>query len=145
MVALRLRRCRTEDGERGAGWDEKNFDARNPGACADLSMDNPLAAHVMKPRNVRLFVKPGCGWCDEAREGLRLRGVTFTELDVTANGAAWEEMKHLSGQTRAPTLDVDGQILADFGAQELDVWWIKMGFEDVSYASAVPPPPMVPP
>ena len=86
----------------------------------------------MKPRNVRLFVKPGCSRCAEAKEGLRIRGVSFTELDVTSDPAAWDEMKRLTGQTKAPCLDVDGHILADFGAHELDVWWLKMGFEDSS-------------
>lgn len=84
----------------------------------------------MKPHHVRLFVKPGCGWCDEAREGLRLRGIPYQEIDVITTPGAMEEMKRLTGQTRAPSLDIDGHILADFGAHELDVWWIKMGFED---------------
>lgn len=83
----------------------------------------------MKLHNVRLFVKPGCPWCAEAQEGLRLRGVTPTLLDVTNDPAAMEEMKRLTGQTKAPCLEVDGRILADFGAHELDVWWVKQGLE----------------
>lgn len=84
----------------------------------------------MKPQKVRLFVKPGCPWCDEAKEGLRLRGVSYQTLDVSADPAAMQEMKRLTGQTRAPAIDVDGHILADFGAHELDVWWVQMGFDD---------------
>jgi monothiol glutaredoxin len=38
-------------------------------------------------------------------------------------------MLELTGQTRAPSIDVDGHILADFGADELEVWWKRMDFE----------------
>jgi glutaredoxin 3 len=37
-------------------------------------------------------------------------------------------MLELTRQTKAPCIDVDGNLLADFGADELDVWWTKMGF-----------------
>lgn len=85
----------------------------------------------MKPKNIRLFVKPGCPWCAEAKEALRLRGISnYQEIDVIADRAAMEEMKRLTGQTRAPSIDIDGHVLADFGAHEFDVWWVKMGFEE---------------
>lgn len=84
----------------------------------------------MKPQNVRLFVKPLCPWCAEAQEGLRLRGISYETLDVISSPAAMQEMIRLTGQTKAPSLDIDGHILADFGAHELDVWWVKMGFEE---------------
>lgn len=89
---------------------------------------------MKKPHRIRLFVKPGCPWCAEAMEGLRMRGVEHETLDVISDLKAMEEMKRISGQTRAPTLDIDGHVLADFGAHELDVWWVKMGFEEGSPA-----------
>jgi monothiol glutaredoxin len=97
----------------------------------------------MKPQTVRLFIKPGCHWCAEAQEGLRVRGISPTILDVTSDRAAWEEMKNLTGQTSAPCLDVDGHILADFGAHELDVWWLQMGFDDEKSPTAVVVPPKI--
>ena len=72
---------------------------------------------------VRLFVKPWCGWCDEVIEWLDTRGIAYEKLDVTANRAAMQEMKALSGQTLAPTIEVDGEVLADFSADELAEWW----------------------
>lgn len=83
----------------------------------------------MRPQNVRLFIKPGCPWCAEAQEGLRLRGIAYTGLDVTTDGEAFTEMQRLSHQTEAPCLEVDGHILANFGTDELDVWWMERGFE----------------
>jgi glutaredoxin 3 len=73
--------------------------------------------------NVRLFIKPGCPWCVEAVEWLDRRGVRYQVLDVIRDTAAREEMHRLTGQTKAPSIDVDGQILADFGADELAAWW----------------------
>lgn len=82
----------------------------------------------MKPTSVRLFIKPGCPWCDEAIEWLDARGVRYETLDVIRNATARREMHELTGQTRAPSIDVDGNILADFGADELEAWWSEQGF-----------------
>jgi glutaredoxin len=67
----------------------------------------------------RLFIKPYCGWCDQAKRWLDAHDVKYEELDVFANETAFEEMIRLSGQELAPVLEVDGQVLADFGPEEL--------------------------
>ena len=77
----------------------------------------------MKPRSVRLFVKPWCGWCHEAADWLTAHGIPFETLDVTALPAARKEMRELSGQGLAPVIDVDGQILADFDTDQLAEFW----------------------
>jgi glutaredoxin len=77
----------------------------------------------MKPNSVRLFVKPWCGWCDQAEEWLDERGIAYETLDVTAEAAARKEMRELSGQTLAPVIDVDGKILADFDTDQLAKFW----------------------
>jgi monothiol glutaredoxin len=78
--------------------------------------------------NIRLFIKPGCPWCDEAMEWLDARCVRYSKLNVNADASAREEMRELTGQTKAPSIDVDGHILADFGADELEEWWSRMKF-----------------
>jgi glutaredoxin 3 len=78
--------------------------------------------------NIRLFIKPGCPWCDEATEWLDARGIQYKTLDVNSDRAAREEMLELTGQTKAPSIEVDGHLLADFGADELEEWWGKMKF-----------------
>lgn len=82
----------------------------------------------MKPESVRLFIKPGCPWCEEAIDWLDTNGVKYELLDVTTNVEARDEMHELTGQTRAPSIDVDGQVLADFDADELEAWWESSGF-----------------
>lgn len=83
----------------------------------------------MKPTVIRLFIKPGCPWCDEALEWFAQRGIRHETLDVVRDGAARAEMRSLTGQTLAPSLEVDGEVLADFGTDELEAWWTEHGFE----------------
>lgn len=72
---------------------------------------------------IRLFIKPGCPWCHEATDWLDARGLRYEILDVIRDPDARAEMLRLTGQTKAPSIDVDGHILADFGADELAAWW----------------------
>ena len=83
----------------------------------------------VKPSTIRLFIKSGCGWCDEAMEWLEARGIAYEPLNVSRDAASFREMVRLSGQTLAPVIDVDGEVLADFGADELESWWKDMGFQ----------------
>jgi glutaredoxin 3 len=83
----------------------------------------------VKPQRVRLFIKPWCPWCHEAQDWLRERGIPFEELDVTADADARREMRELTGQTYAPSIEVDGRVLADFGADELEEWWTEQRFD----------------
>lgn len=74
---------------------------------------------------IRLFVKPYCGWCDKAARWLDQHGIQYETIDVLADGKAFAEMFQLSGQRLVPVIDVDGDILADFGPEELAVFWEK--------------------
>lgn len=80
----------------------------------------------MKERNVRLFIKPYCGWCHEARDWLDDKGIKYELLDVIGDPDARREMVELSGQTLAPVIEVDGQVLADFDTGQLEVFWKKL-------------------
>ena len=79
--------------------------------------------------HIRLFTKSYCGWCHEAIDWLREKGLEFEELEVISNPAAMEELKDLTGKTMTPTIEVNGDILADLGVDELEPWWQKHGFD----------------
>ena len=66
-----------------------------------------------------LYIKPSCPWCQEAVAFLDEHGVPYRRVDITRDSAARAEMEKKSGQTKVPTLDWHGQILADFGTDEL--------------------------
>jgi monothiol glutaredoxin len=82
----------------------------------------------MKPNSIRLFIKPGCPWCEEVQDWLETHGVLHETLDVIRDPKARAEMHQLTGQSKAPSIDVDGTILADFGVDELVPWWRQHGF-----------------
>lgn len=109
--------------------------ARRAGMFAKLfaaALTLPLSRTVRskpelyQPGEVRLFIKPYCGWCRQAMDWLDDRGIRYSVLDVIRDSAAYDEMLRLSGQTFAPVIEVDGQVLADFGARELAEFWQKL-------------------
>jgi len=75
---------------------------------------------------IRLFIKPYCGWCHKAERWLKDHGIKYETLDVIADTEAFDEMVEISGQTLAPVIDVDGEVLADFGPEELEKFWKKL-------------------
>jgi glutaredoxin len=80
----------------------------------------------VKTKRIRLFVKPYCGWCDKAERWLDQHGIEYETVDVIRDEAAYDEMIRLSGQDLAPVLDVDGEILADFGPEQLAEFWRQL-------------------
>ena len=86
-------------------------------------MNALLLIRMYKSENVRLYVKPFCGWCVEVREWLEGNNISYQFFDVTSDRAAWDEMIKISKQSLAPVIDVDGKVLADFGAEELAQFW----------------------
>jgi len=75
----------------------------------------------------KLYVKTGCPWCAEAMEFLDRHRIGYEKITVTGNAGAMEEMVELSGQSKAPTLDWHGEVLADFGAAELEPFLRQRG------------------
>ena len=68
---------------------------------------------------VKLYSRKWCGWCVDAKDYLKGRGIPFEEVDVGKDPAANEEMQRLSGQHYVPTIVVDGKVLANFDVEQL--------------------------
>jgi glutaredoxin 3 len=58
-------------------------------------------------------------WLDE-------RDIDYEKIDVIADETQFDEMIRLSGQELAPVLEVDGEVLADFGPDQLASFWSKL-------------------
>lgn len=82
--------------------------------------------YTVKPKRVRLFIKPYCGWCHKALRWLDDRGIAYEPIDVIADEAAFDEMIQISGQDLAPVIEVDGEVLADFGPDQLADFWKRL-------------------
>ena len=70
--------------------------------------------------NITVWTKIGCGWCEEVTDLLRERGLRFEERVVTGNRALMEEMVRKSGQGLAPVVEIDGHLLIDTDADEVE-------------------------
>jgi len=66
-----------------------------------------------------LYIKPGCPWCVEVIDYLAKKSIEVKTVVVSGNPEGMKEMKELSGQTKAPTMNWHSEILADFGVDEL--------------------------
>ena len=74
-----------------------------------------------------LYVKSGCFWCGEAEAYLQEHGIAYDKADVYEDAAALAELKRFSGQAKAPTMKWGDEVLADFGADELDAFLRQRG------------------
>lgn len=74
-----------------------------------------------------VYTKVGCPWCDDALDFLKTNNVDFEEREVRSNPIFMKELEDKSGQTKAPTLDLDGVILADTDAEAIEVFLKEKG------------------
>ena len=80
------------------------------------------------PREITLFSRPLCGWCQEAQAWLETRGWKYEYLDVGADLAARQRAIELSGQHRVPVIEIDGHVLGDFDTDQLDAFLRQLGY-----------------
>ncbi len=81
----------------------------------------------MSQEHPLLYIKNGCPWCAAAEEFLKAKGIAYDAVDVRSDAAAFQKMQELSGQTKAPTMLLDGDVLADFGVEELEPFLVEHG------------------
>ncbi len=74
-----------------------------------------------------LYIKRGCPWCDEVVEYLDRKNIEVQIFNVSGDREAMLEMVAFSGQSKAPTMDWNGELLADFGVEELIPFLQKRG------------------
>ena len=74
-----------------------------------------------------LYIKPGCPWCDDVVDYFTRKRIEVETVVVSGNPDAMREMVGLSGQSKAPTMDWHGDVLADFGVEELIPFLRKRG------------------
>ncbi len=82
----------------------------------------PHSAQENRPDTVKqiiLYSRPYCGWCEEAKKYLQDRGLSFTVIDVNRDPDAQAELLRISGQQSVPTIVVNGRVLADFDVEQL--------------------------
>jgi glutaredoxin len=74
-----------------------------------------------------LYIKPGCPWCEDVVAYLKKHEIDVETIIVSGNPEKMQEMIDLSGQSKAPTMNWHGTVLADFGVEELIPFLSKHG------------------
>ncbi|MBI5126565.1 MAG: glutaredoxin family protein [Candidatus Taylorbacteria bacterium] len=69
--------------------------------------------------NIILYTKTGCPWCKGVLELFAEHKIEFEEREVLGNKNYFDELVQKSGQTKTPTLDIDGQIIADSDREQV--------------------------
>ncbi len=72
-----------------------------------------------------LYVKRGCPYCKSAKDCLDQHQVTYEEVEVRSDPAEMEKLEEVSGQRKTPTLVWNGDVLANFGTDELESFLAK--------------------
>jgi glutaredoxin len=63
---------------------------------------------------IRMYMAKKCDICDAARDWLKEKGMTYSEVDVNDDSAGLEALRKLTPEPVLPTFDVEGEVLVSF-------------------------------
>lgn len=66
-----------------------------------------------------LYVKRGCPYCKAATNYLDQHQISYQSVEVRGDPAQLQKLQDISGQSKTPTFVWNGDVLADFGTEEL--------------------------
>lgn len=80
-----------------------------------------VAANAEKPqKRVTVYTTPTCSWCTTLKTHLKKHGVRYTEVDVSRDQNAAQEMQRKSGQMGVPQTDIGGEMIVGFDKGRID-------------------------
>lgn len=69
---------------------------------------------------IKVYTTPSCVYCQSLKAYFKERNIEFTEIDVSKDQAAAEEMIKRSGQMGVPVLDINGEIVVGFDKEQIN-------------------------
>ena len=76
---------------------------------------------------IKAYLNPHCPWSPGVRSVLDDAGLAYEVLDITRDRKAFAEMVEKSRQYLSPCVEIDGQMLADVGGDEVADWLRQRG------------------
>jgi glutaredoxin-like YruB-family protein len=70
-------------------------------------------------KRVTVYSTPTCPWCNTLKAWLRKNNIRFTDVDVSRDQHAAEELVRRTGQQGVPQTDINGQIVVGFNQPRL--------------------------
>lgn len=87
----------------------------------ESSLYTSTSSDKEKPqKRVKVYSTPSCSWCTTLKKHLDLNGIKYTDIDVSRNQNAAEEMVKKSGQQGVPQTDIGGQIIVGFDKKRIN-------------------------
>lgn len=77
--------------------------------------------------HIIIYTKTGCSWCYDALAFLQKNHIKFEEREVRSSQKYFDELVQKSGQEKTPTFDIDGEILPDSDAGQIEEYLKKKG------------------
>ncbi|MBI3805695.1 MAG: glutaredoxin [Nitrospirae bacterium] len=69
--------------------------------------------------NIIIYKKTGCPWAAAVAAFLKAQEIPYEERDILKNPEFKKEVEKKSGQSKSPTLDIDGEILPDASVEQV--------------------------
>lgn len=66
-----------------------------------------------------MYTTTACPWAEDAKDFLIEQGIPFEERDMSTNPAWRDEVEDATGQSKSPTLSIDGVWVKDAGVEDI--------------------------
>ncbi|MBN2481576.1 MAG: hypothetical protein JXB19_07545 [Bacteroidales bacterium] len=71
-------------------------------------------------KSVKVYSTPSCSWCNTLKVYLRKQGIAFTDIDISRDEQAAQELVRRSGQSGVPQTEIEGQIIVGFDRTKIN-------------------------
>lgn len=71
-------------------------------------------------KSVRVYSTPTCSWCNTLKAYLRKQGIVYTDIDISRDEHAAQELVRRSGQSGVPQTEIGGQIIVGFDKTKIN-------------------------
>lgn len=70
-------------------------------------------------KNVKVYSTPTCPYCIRVKQFLKESAISFSDIDVSNDQDAAQEMMKRSGQMGVPVIDIDGELIVGFDKEKI--------------------------
>ncbi len=77
--------------------------------------------------HIIIYTKTNCGWAEDVKDFLRTQNIPFDERNIFQNPAYEKEVLEKTGQSKSPTLDIDGHLLPDSDVDQVKAYLTERG------------------
>lgn len=71
-------------------------------------------------KSVTVYSTPTCSWCNTLKSHLKMHKIRFTDIDISKDQNAADELVRRSGQMGVPQTDIDGEIIVGFDKKRIN-------------------------